>query len=493
MLRLFNLLKSRSINFNIMFLKIFFIFLLINITLRSQEMTSFSILPRNEVPKEYQWNLESLYSSIEEWEESLNEAISNENVLKINTLLKYKNTLAKRADILANALKLYFNASRQIDKLYTYARLRHDEDIANDRIKSALGNVISLVQDFKEKTAWIDPEILSIPDKTLKDYLNSPILSEYKTYIKKNIYLKNHTLSSDKEEILTQACPALRSPSKIYKSICNADFSFGKIIDSEGHEKTLTNNNYEAFLNSQDRTLRFNAFSTIHAKFAEFENSLCEMLNGQIQAHLFNTKTRNYSSCLESSLYHNNISNEVYYSLIAAIRQNVDILHKYVLLRKKILNLDELHLYDMHVPLLPQIDKKYTYEEGENLVIEAMYPLGKEYQQILRSGLIDKRWVDRYENKNKRSGGYSSGCYDSEPYILLNFQGKLRDVFILAHEAGHSMHHLLTNLNQPYQYSHLSIFVAEVASTFNENLLHNYLMKKSNNKKEKIYLLKSSH
>ena len=269
----------------------------------------------------------------------------------------------------------------------------------------------------------------------------------------------------------------------------NADFKFGTVQDSKGESRELTHATYGLFIRDQDRTLRENSFKKLCGKFEEFQNTLCELLNGRIQEHLFTARARHYPSCLDAALFPKDISPKVYRSLIQTARDNIHVLHEYMALRKQLLGLDQLHVWDLYVPLSGQVDITMDYAEAEQIVVESVAPLGAEYQKLLQDGLSKGRWVDRYENQNKRSGAYSSGCYDSMPYILMNYKGILRDVSTLAHEAGHSMHSLLSRKHQPYHYSDYTIFEAEVASTFNEDLLNRTLLERMKTKEEKIFLL----
>jgi oligoendopeptidase F len=343
--------------------------------------------------------------------------------------------------------------------------------------------------DFQQECAWIEPELLALPADLIDDYMKSPELADYRFHVEKIVRMRPHTLSADKEELLAMAGKPLQAPPKAFSALNNADIKLGKITDSEGKEHDLTHGLYQMYLRSQDRVLRENAFKGMLNSFQGFENTIAELLYGQVQTHLFNAHARQYPTCLDAALFPKKIPLSVYRSLIQAVRGGLETLHRYVRLRKKILHLPEVHLYDMYVPLVPQVDIKMSYVEAEDAIIESVAPLGEQYQNALKRGLKSERWVDRYENKNKRSGAYSSGCFDSFPYILMNFRGILRDTFTLAHEAGHSMHSYLSKTSQPYHYSHYPIFVAEVASTFNEELLMNLLLNRFTKKEEKLFLV----
>jgi oligoendopeptidase F len=447
------------------------------------------IKTRSEVPLSDRWNVESLYTSPKAWLKDFKELGDIDGKVVFPKLAKYKGKLAKDAKTLKAALEYLFEISRQLSKLYTYAHLRHDEDIAEDSNKKMHMQISNILHAFNHEVSWFEPELLAIPAQTIKKLIAAPALKEYRFYLDKIIRLKKHTLTAEKEELIALSGNALSSASKAFSAISDADFQFGSVLDSKGEAHVITQGSYGMHIRSQDRTLRKNAFECMLGKYNAYENTMCELLNGNVQAHLFNAKARKFDSCLEASLFPKNIDTEVYHSLISAVNDNVDVLHKYMRLRQKVLNIGPLHLYDIYVPLTKNVDIQMSYKDAEKAVIESVAPLGDEYQSILEKGLLKSRWVDRYENKNKRSGAYSSGCYDSEPYILMNYKGLLRDVFTLAHEAGHSMHSYLSHKNQPYHYSDYPIFLAEVASTFNEDLLMRYLLENAKTKEEKIFLI----
>lgn len=444
---------------------------------------------RCDVPQGDRWNVEDMYSKFEDWKSDFDSTCCKHSKPRWPELVALKGKLGDSPSSIKTALEESFSISRQLSKLYTYAHLKHDEDITNDQFKGAQKLIIGAIQDFQEESAWLEPELLAIPDATITSFLNSPILAEYRFYLEKILRTKLHILSADQEQLMALAGQALQASQKAFSAINDADFKFGKVVNNEGQELELTHASYGLFMRDHDRTLRKNSFLQMHGVYEKFENTLCELINGQVQAHVFNARARKYPSCLEAALFPNNIPAEVYHSLIQAVHDGIGSLHKYIALRKRMLGLDHMHLYDMSVPLTDQFDLKVPYEEAEDLIITSVAPLGHEYQNILKAGFKDQRWVDRYENKNKRSGAYSSGCYDSMPYILMNYKQILRDVFTLAHEGGHSMHSYLSHKNQPYQYGDYSIFVAEVASTFNEELLTRLLIQRAKSREEKIYLI----
>ena len=401
------------------------------------------------------WNVSSLISSFDEWNRKFELMRPKEpkNGLLWPEINSYRGRLHEGPGVLKECLEKMLTLSQELEKLYTYAHLRHDEEITLDENKTAYDKVTSLLHDFQKEMAWFEPEVLALPQTQLETYLNSPELRPFKFHLEKLIRLKPHVLSSEMEELMALSGKALQASHKAFRAISDADFNFGKVEDGSGQLQELTHGSFSVFLRSTDRILRENAFKQMYKTYSQYENTLCELLNGQVQAHLFQAKSRGYASCLEAALFPKNIDTSVYHALIEAVHKKIGALHKYIALRKKLLKVDELHLYDMYVPLVPNLDLKIPYEKAEEFVIESAAPLGKKYQEILSKGLREEGWVDRYENKNKRSGAYSSGCYGSHPFILMNYKDLLRDVFTLAHEAGHSMHSYLSRSSQPYHYA----------------------------------------
>lgn len=444
---------------------------------------------RQEVPASDRWNVEALYRDLEDWKNGLKNLTPSIQTPFWPELTSYQGTLSMGSKRIKDFLLVLLKKERELSKLYTYAHLRHDEDIGNEEFKEAYGQIATFMHHFAQEVSWFQPELLSFSEEELKRLLESEDLKEYRFYLEKIVRMKKHTLSADNEKLMALAGQALQTSYKAFNALTDADFIFSPVLDDYGEEKPLTHGSYAIYLRDQDRVLRKNAFKAYHQKYFSYANTLCELLNGQIQSQWFEARARNYTSCLEAALFPRNIEVSVYKSLIEAVRQKLPVLHRYMKFRKKTLGLEELHLYDVYVPLTKAVDMRLDYDQAEDLVVECVKPLGSEYQEFLRKGLKEQRWVDRYENKNKRSGAYSSGCYDSMPYILMNYKTILRDVFTLAHEAGHSMHSLYSHKYQPYHLSDYPIFLAEVASTFNEDLLTRLLIEKCQNKEEKIFLI----
>lgn len=446
-------------------------------------------IERNAVKSEDKWNVEAMYPSFSDWEKEFKEWERTGQSPKFPEIATWKGRLAETPEALAAFLKAYFEAERKLSKLYTYAHLRHDEDVAQDLHKQAFVRAAALLHDFRQEISWVEPEILQMPEEKLAVFMTDKSLLHYKIHLEKIVRMKPHTLSADKEELVAMAGKALDTAHKAFSSFNNADLKFPNIEDGEGKQRELTHGMYLFYLRQKDRALRKNAFEAVHRSYLAHENTLCELINGQVQGHLFEKQARHYNSCLEAALFPHQIDPKVYTSLIETVRRNLKVLHRYVGIRKKILGYNDLHLYDLHVPLVSEVDFSMPYEKAEGLVVDSVAILGKEYQEDLRKGLTEGRWVDRYENARKRSGAYSSGCYDSMPYILMNYQGTLNDALTLSHEAGHSMHSFSSNHHQPYHYASYPIFVAEVASTFHEELLLGTLLSQVKDKKERCYLI----
>lgn len=447
------------------------------------------IKTRVEQDHENLWNLTPLYESQALFEQHLNSFLHQESLERWKDLLQFKGKLHEDPQNVKEVFELSTKFDRNLSKLYTYAFLKHDEDLNHNWSKEAFQKVNLLYQDFFQNISWIEPEILSFDSSTFHALCNRIEFEEYQFYLKTILHKKDFTLSEDNEKLMSLARIPLSSPKRAFALFNNVDLALGQVEDSQGKKYELTHGSYRIFQRSEDRVLRKNSFFALHQSFMKFENTLSELLIGHIHHHIFDMRARNYNSCLMASLYQKNIPTKTYHNLIETVRQNIEILHEYTRVKKECLGLDEIHLYDLQVPLCPSASKEIPYAQAVQWVIESVAPLGEEYQSFLAKGLLEQGWVDIYENQHKRSGAYSSGCYDSHPYILLNYKGTLNDVFTLAHEAGHSMHTLYSQMHQPYIYARYPIFVAEVASVFNETLLMNYLLKKQTLEEDQLVLL----
>lgn len=448
-----------------------------------------AIKERTELSAKESWNVAALYPSLSSWKEEFQKLLTAEKPPYFPQLLAFKNQLSKGPGQIKAALEMLLDLSRRLEKLFTYVHLRHDEEITNDAHKQAFEKIRNLLSELDRESAWFQPELLSLSEEQIQRSLSDPQLAPYRFYLEKIFRMRPHTLTADQEELLALAERPLQTASKAFSSLNNADLRFGKVLDGQGKELELTHGLYQLYLRSPDRTLRENAFKQMQGVFASHENTLAELISGQVNSHIFHARARKFASSLDASLFPKNIDTAVYRSLISSVRAALPSLHRYVRLRKKLLKLNELHLYDLYAPLVPQVEMKLEYSEAVSVVIDSVAPLGAPYQELLRKGLLTEGWVDPFENRNKRSGAYSGGCYDSFPYILMNYRGTLRDVFTLAHECGHSMHSLLSHTHLPYHDAHYPIFVAEVASTFNEELLTQTLLQRMTKKEERAFLI----
>jgi oligoendopeptidase F len=439
---------------------------------------------RSQVASKNKWNVEALYSDPSDWLKDFSYIKGRDNSPRWPELASYKGRL-NDPKAMVEFLDIYLTLNRKLEKLSVYAHLRFDEDQDNDQFKTNDGLIKGTYQDFAFETSWFEPEVLELSPHILKD----PALASYQFYFDQLLRARPHTLSPDKEALLALSGKAMSTSSRAFSALSNSDMSFKPAIDSEGNEHLLSNGSYGSLIQSPDRNLRKTAVLNLHKGYAEHLNTLCELLQGQTQAHYFNAKSRNFSDSVTAALFSKNVDPAVVRQLIATVKGNSHLMAEYIALRKSTLKLDEIHAYDMSCPLVPDLNMKMSYDEACATVIASVEPLGSDYQAALKKGLMEDRWVDVFENQKKRSGAYSSGCYDSMPYILLNFHDTLNDATTLAHEAGHSMHSYLSRKNQPYIYSQYTIFVAEVASTFNEQLLLDELMKKVKTKEEKAYLI----
>lgn len=434
------------------------------------------------------WDLSSLYPSLNEWKEDYKKWVPS-SAPRWPTLAAYQNTLKESPQKVRSLLEEFFKIDRALSKIVTFAHLLHDQDITDLEGKTAYDQAESAFLSFREETSWIEPELLDLPENRIKTYLEDPLLANYKHYLESIFRLKPHTLPKESEKLLAMAQKALASPHKAFRMLTDAEFKFPEATDGKGEKCELTHGKYGLYLRSSDRPLRQSTFKTYHQHYKQFVNTLSQLIIGQIEAHAFQAKARAFPSSLEAALFPKNVKVDVYQQLIHTVRREIDALHDYVNLRAEMLKVDKLHLYDLQAPLAESYNQQVPFEKAAEWIIDSCAPLGEEYQQIVKKGIFKEKWIDRYENLNKRSGAYSSGCYDSHPYVLMNYNGTLRDVFTLAHELGHSMHSYYSHKSQPYHYGDYSIFVAEVASTFNEELLLRYLVQNATNKEEKKALI----
>ncbi len=444
-------------------------------------------LRRKDIPKDKTWNLTKIYKNIDEWEK---------DYLNIDTLLdkvlSYKGNLAESAKKLADAMKTSDELERLAEKLYTYSHLLSDEDISNSKNQGYLDKITAKFADISGETAWFEPELIAISKTQMNAYLETDELSFYKRSIKDMLKARPHILSDKEERLLGLASDIFSASHKTFSMLNNADISFPNVIDENKNEIKLTHGNYIKFLENNNREVRKSAFDAMYDTFKQYRNTLASTLDATVKKHAYNAKIREYDSSLVASLFSDKVPVDVYNSLIDTVNENINSVHKYYELRRKSLKLDKLDMYDVYCPLVSDIKVDISWDEACQWVLEAMQPMGKEYCEIVKK-CFSNRWIDVLESKGKRSGAYSSGCYDSPPYILMNYNNTLNSVFTLAHELGHSMHSFYSNKTQDYHYASYSIFVAEVASTTNELLLYDYLLKKFKDNTAMITYLMNYH
>lgn len=438
---------------------------------------------RDEISSEFKWDLEAIYKDESIWEEDFNKVKTLTEQLK-----EYQGTLMESNNQLLKALSLQDELSELLGKIFVYARMKKDEDNSNSKYQALSDKVSSLGVQVNSATAFIVPEILSMPDEKIELLKKDESLKIYKQYLDELTRVKKHVLSEDMEQLLAKTGEISQASDNIFSMLNNADIKFPYIKDENDEDIELTKGRYVQFIESSNRRVRKDAFNAMYSTYDSLKNTYAATLNANVKKNIFYSQVRNYSSSIEASLFDDNVSVDVYNQLIDTIDDNMDLMHRYVNLRKKMLNVDELHMYDLYTPIVKDIELKIPYEEAKKIIIQGLQPLGEEYIETLKNGL-ESRWIDVYENKGKTSGAYSWGSYGTNPYILLNYQGKVGDLFTVAHELGHSMHSHYSHKNQPYINSSYKIFVAEVASTLNESLLMNYLLKNTTDKNEKLYYL----
>lgn len=442
------------------------------------------ILERKDIKEEYKWDLESMYDGFPSWNKDFEKCIELGNDFQ-----KHKDVFSKSSQGLVEALKDRDDLYRLVSHLYGYAHMKLDEDARVSDSQELSDKGMKLIVETNEKTSFLIPELLTIEDEKLEQYFNeNEELGLYRHHIEDIVREKEHTLSPKEELILAQAGEIGNSPSKIYSMLSDADLTFPKVKDENGDEIEITQGNFVPLLQSKDRNLRKTVFEEFYGRFDNFKNTFAASLSGEVNKNIFNAKIRNFENSRAASLSRNNIPLSVYDNLVKGIHNEFDSMYKYMDIRKRALDIDQHHMYDVYVPMVSEIDLEYTYEECLEIITKALEPLGEEYIEIMKEG-FKSRWIDVYENRGKRSGAYSSGSYDSKPFILLNFHGTLDDLFTIAHEMGHSMHSYFSRRTQPYVYENYSIFLAEVASMLNESLLLDYMIKNTDNKDEKKYLL----
>ncbi|HEY7126801.1 MAG TPA: oligoendopeptidase F [Ktedonobacterales bacterium] len=439
---------------------------------------------RDEVRVEDTWDLSTIYPTTDAWEKNL--AWVNEELPK---LAAYQGTVGKDAQTLYSLFQLDNKVSEVLGRLYVYAHLLSDEDTANGPNQARVGRVMMLAAKAAAATAFIRPEVLELSQERLGAFFkDEPRLELYRHFLDDWMRAKPHVRSAEVEALLAEAIEPLQAPSQIFNMLNNADLKLPTIKDEQGQDVELTKGNYILFLENKDRRVRKDAFEAMHGSFLNQRNTLAATLNGEVKTHVFGARARHYSSSLEAALDANNIPVSVYTNLVDTVANNLGVLHRYLRLRKKLLGLDELHMYDLYVPMVAEVEYKVTFEQAKATVARALAPLGEDYVADMVRG-FDSRWIDVYENQGKRGGAYSGGTYGTNPFVLLNHQDNLNSMYTLAHEFGHSMHSFYTRRTQPFVYGDYTIFVAEVASTLNEALLTPFLLQETSDRLLRMYII----
>ena len=442
-----------------------------------------TIKTREEINEEYKWDLTKIFKDNNEFYSCLEETKK-----LIEEFKKHEGHVMDNAKSLLSTIKDDIEISRRIEKLYSYAHMLCDGDISNNQNQELLSKVMNLYDLAIKNSYFISPEILKVDQSVIDKYLEDEDLKEFKRYIEKIYRYKEYTLSDEEERLLSKLSKAHGNDETTYSYLTDSDMKLGTIKDEEGKEVELTDTNYGIYIESKDRRVRKDAFNTLYEGYKQYKNTIASCLNGHIKENVALTNLRGYKSVFDKELYKDELEKDVYNTLVETIHNNLDVYQKYFKLKKEVLGLDEMHMYDVYTELVKDYDKKYSFEEAKDLVFKATSVLGENYQKDLEKAFTEK-WIDIYPNKGKRGGAYSGGCFDTYPYLLLNYQERLDDVSTLIHELGHSMHSYYTRNNNPYQYGDYPIFVAEVASTTNELLLANYIINNSRDDNEKLAAL----
>ena len=445
--------------------------------------TQEKIPSREEVPAEFKWDLTQIYKNEQEWENDLAEipALTDD-------VCQYKGKLSESKETLLESLQALERFERVIENVYHYASLNNQSDLGNSHYQEKINSVMMAYTQACAKISFYTPELLSIEESKINSWIETPEFADYKIFIQKSLHVKEHVLSEKEERLLALQSESGQTASKTFDLLTDVDLNFGT-VNVNGSEKPLTHSTWSDFLENQDRNVRKEAYTKYYDKFNEHANTLASLYTGSVNNDVFNARARNYNSSLEASLFDDKVPVAVYKNLIETVHKNLGDLHRYYALRKKVLGYGDLRHYDVYVPLVKKAESKISYEESVEICRNALSVLGKEYTDTLCNGLLHG-WADRYENKGKASGAFSSGCYEGYPYILLNYKDtSLRDVYTMAHEGGHSMHSWYSIHNNPFMCYEYTIFEAEVASTFNEELIFKYLLKNAKDDEMKKYLL----
>lgn len=440
-------------------------------------------MERSTIENKFKWTIDEMYPN----EESIEKDIQKVKEL-IEEVKKYKGILADSEENLFKALNISEETSRILQNLYVYTHMKSHEDTRINKNQSNATKIDMLSTELSMATSYMVPEIIAMDSEKLENYLKTEKLSHYKKYVDDILRLKPHTLNEREEELLAAVADLSGVPENVYDMLSFADLKFPEIEDENGEKVRVTHSNFSLFLKSKDARVRKDAFEAMYGIYGQYKNTFASTLYGGIKSEIFYAKTRKYESALQGSLFQDNVSVDVYNNLIDAVHENLDTLNDYIDLKKKFLGLDKINMYDLYVPLTENFDMEISYEKAQEIILEALKPLGEEYLENVKKAFAEG-WIDVYGNEGKQGGAYSWGSYDSKSYILMSYKDDLNSLFTLIHEMGHSMHSFYSKNNQPYLYSGYKIFVAEVASTLNELLLINYLLKNAESKEERVYLL----
>ena len=440
-------------------------------------------MERSTIENKFKWTIDEMYPN----EESIEKDIQKVKEL-IEEVKRYKGILADSEENIFKALNISEEASRILQNLYVYTHMKSHEDTRINKNQSNATKTDMLSTELSMATSYMVPEIIAMDNEKLENYLKTERLSHYKKYVDDILRLKPHTLNEREEELLASVADLSGVPENVYDMLSFADLQFPEIEDENGEKVRVTHSNFSLFLKSKDARVRKDAFEAMYGIYGQYKNTFASTLYGGIKSEIFYAKTRKYESALQGSLFQDNVSVNVYNNLIDAVHENLDTLNDYIDLKKKFLGLDKINMYDLYVPLTENFDMEISYEKAQEIILEALKPLGEEYLENVKKAFAEG-WIDVYGNEGKQGGAYSWGSYDSKSYILMSYKDDLNSLFTLIHEMGHSMHSFYSKNNQPYLYSGYKIFVAEVASTLNELLLINYLLKNAESKEERVYLL----
>lgn len=439
---------------------------------------------RDEIDKKHKWAIESLYATDQEWQ---TDADKLEKYTE--SLSAYKNRLSESSTVLMDYLNLLWETSTLAERVYVYANQKLHENLSNTKYQSFASKAQNILIKLSGATSFFEPEILEMSETKIKTFIyEGKGLENYKKIFDDILRKKDHILSQELEEVLAKTEEISSAPSDIFALFNNADLKFPDITDENGNKQQLTHGRYITFMESPNREVRKEAFTSIYSSYSQFKNTLAATYAASVKKDVFYSKMRNYNSSLEAALDGGNIDPQVYNNLISTVNKHLPLLHEYVRVRKETLGLDEIHMYDLYAPMVKDVKKKISYDQAKKMVKEGLKAMGEEYTDLLQEG-FDNGWIDVYENEGKRSGAYSWGAYGVHPYVLLNYQDNLNNVFTLAHEMGHALHSYYSDKTQPYPFAAYKIFVAEVASTCNESLLIHHLLNTTKDKKEQKYLI----